>query len=454
VGVWQRRPALVVSVGAHRAGSFVNAATSPRSMVKILSRRFFDLGFRALRKAMRAFRGSPKARTLRVFPPTRDRLELGDLVNRLAWYVPNPATRIQVPCAPAVLAESANLSSLAVPRGQSRQFEKLPENVALVPARRVPEPEADLILLRRWRSLWRVALDLNRVAMIDAEFYSTEESTTWATLHDSGLSAQERSDLESASKGNFANLLESLAGAKRAYVFTTGPSLDRATSFTYEPSSLRIVCNSIVKNRSLLEYIRPQVLVFADPVFHFSPCVYANEFRRHALEMIRQHDCYCMVPETQASLLLAHYPGLGGRLIGMPVWPARVWNFPTTQRFFVAETANIMTLFMLPLASTVAREVYVIGADGRQKGETYFWRHSAQNQFDELMQTVVETHPSFFRDRVYTDYYAEHCRVVASQIAFGEARGCTYNSLTPSYIPALAARHVPDGEGEAACGLA
>ena len=99
-----------------------------------------------------------------------------------------------------------------------------------------------------------------------------------------------------------------------------------------------------------------------------------------------------------------------------------------------------MTMLMLPVASTVADETYMIGADGRSQGEKYFWKHNPSAQFDDLMDSAFATHPSFFRDRIYSDYYNEHCRYLEGLVAYGETRGKTYYSQTPSLIPTLAKR--------------
>ena len=127
--------------------------------------------------------------------------------------------------------------------------------------------------------------------------------------------------------------------------------------------------------------------------------------------------------------------------IGIPT-RKRDFNFPTCDNFYVKASDNILTLFMLPIASAVAEKIQIIGSDGRQKNENYFWKHSSSAQFDELMQTVFDTHPSFFRDRVYTNYYEVHCKILNNLIEYGESLGKNYISLTQSYIPALEKRHV------------
>jgi hypothetical protein len=106
---------------------------------------------------------------------------------------------------------------------------------------------------------------------------------------------------------------------------------------------------------------------------------------------------------------------------------------------------------MIPIVSSVCKEIYIIGADGRKPSETggrkpdenYFWRHSSSSQFIDLMQTVFDTHPSVFRDRPYTDEYKDYCEFFEGLLRYGEGLGKRYYSLTPSYIPVLAQRPAP-----------
>jgi hypothetical protein len=102
-----------------------------------------------------------------------------------------------------------------------------------------------------------------------------------------------------------------------------------------------------------------------------------------------------------------------------------------------------MTLFMLPIAMSLTSDVRIVGADGRKESSSYFWEHSDSAQYeDELMSTVAETHPSFFRDRVYEDYYQQHVDTLTEMIEYGERDGIGFVNLTNSYIPCLAERRV------------
>jgi len=103
---------------------------------------------------------------------------------------------------------------------------------------------------------------------------------------------------------------------------------------------------------------------------------------------------------------------------------------------------------MVPVVSSVCKEIYIIGADGRsphgrKPDETFIWSYSSPSQFGELMQTAFDTHPAYFRDRPYTENYEMYCENFEGLVRYGESLGQRYYSLAPSYIPALAKRPAP-----------
>ena len=87
----------------------------------------------------------------------------------------------------------------------------------------------------------------------------------------------------------------------------------------------------------------------------------------------------------------------------------------------------------------------IAGCDGRSPNETYFWRHNTRTQYsDELMLSAFDTHPAFFRDRDYGDYYESHCASLEDLLATAEAQGKRVVGVTPSHIPALRRRGAPE----------
>lgn len=388
-------------------------------------------------------------RSVLYYPRVDNADVLCDLANRAAWYLPlsdYARVSVSIPVHPQLLhLDPRDLEPPAV----QDNYIKDATHVRLVDERQISLAAFDRIMIWDSRALYdrRVWPFIGRVRIVDPQYYSTIESTAYYVICAEAVTENARKELMSLSVKNYNALLERIKGLNKAFVFGTGPSLEQAGKFDYN-RGFRVVCNSIVKNKELLKHIKPHLLVFADSVFHFSPCLYAAEFRRHVSETVNNFDCYVMIPERYLPYYLAHYPHLRQRIIGMPIrrftikLSIKEFNFPTPECFFVRLSHNILTLFMLPVASSVADEVYIIGADGRKPGENYFWQHSPTAQYGDLMQTVFETHPSFFRDRNYAGYYQAHCRFLAGLLRYGESLGKKYYTLTPSLIPALAQRSV------------
>jgi hypothetical protein len=257
------------------------------------------------------------------------------------------------------------------------------------------------------------------------------------------IANHERGLLGGISHVSFSDIFQKFNGIRDACLFLTGPSLEEGLSRPLPKDSLRIICNSLVKNDKFLDKIQPDVLVFADPAFHFGVSKYATAFREQTVKALtRFPDCFCIVPERYLPLLLGHFPNdLSGRLIGMPEMSEGNFNFPDAKRFWVLSTENILTHLMLPIATSLASVIHVFGADGRRKQDAGYWQHNPSAQFTGLIQTVYQTHPSFERDRDIEAYYATHCETIENLIQKGEQEaGRSYISETPSYIPSLSIR--------------
>lgn len=231
--------------------------------------------------------------------------------------------------------------------------------------------------------------------------------------------------------------------ARSAFILATGPSGSLIDPDSIE-ADIRITCNSAVRDADLLRRLRPDIICFTDPVFHFGPSRYAAEFRRDAVRIANEIDALVVCGHRFAGPLLGLEPELRGRLVVLPHQDGGPWRWPTDRNPTVRQGGNVMTTLMMPLAFLLADEVTVAGADGRQPTENYFWKHNTQLQYsDELMQTVFSAHPLFFRHTDYRDYYTEFCESLEQLIAVGEAAGKTVTAVTPSWIPAFIKRGAP-----------
>lgn len=414
-------------------------ATASRDILAIKRREYSHYAYRGLQLVAQQF-PDPNCNSVLLYPVINNESALSDLLNRLSWYLPERSIRedvkIQVPTDIDIEA-AHSFDGDAQPDYETKH---LP--TSQIPPERTSEAADKANKLLIWdadsRSDLTAIRNLAKVEIVDPTYYSGVESYNWGTFTD-----ELRSPKQKATEKRLRELERKSRRYERSYVFATGPSLSRAWEFDFEAGSVKIVCNSIVKNDELLDHIDPDVLVFADPVFHFGPSEYAETFRQDAVETIRKYDCLAVVPSRYLSLLSGHHPGIN--VAGLESVDVSHPLFPTHEDPRTMATGNIMTWFMLPIASSLTKNVNILGADGREESESYFWEHNEDAQYnDELMKTVVDCHPSFFRDRVYTDYYEQHCRTLSSFLDYGESRGIEYNTLTESHIGCLQERTVPE----------
>jgi len=414
-----------------------NIATASANLARIKRREFSYLGYRAIQKFLVSGTFPTAADSVSFIPTIESEESLGDILNRTSWYCP-PSVRkrvcIDVPVANHLL--DISLDDVPVPDAQEHYVD---DTLSVRLHRRDTNTNADLFLVHDKHSRTSsVALrNLSRVRIVDPMYYSFIEANAWKEVSESI-----RQDEDNASTATFAELEAETEAHDDAYVFATGPSLDEAVEYDISDDALKIVCNSIVKNEGLVAHIDPDVLVFADPVFHFGPSRYAAQFRRDAARVLRNHDCLAVIPRQHRGLFVERFPDIADQVVGVRRIESDDFIYPNSSRLEVVGTGNIMTVFMLPIASALTENIYIIGADGRRESESYFWEHSDTAQYDDkLMNTVAETHPSFFRDRIYTDYYEEHVETLTEMIEDGEKRGQEYHSLTSSHVPCLQQRY-------------
>ncbi len=228
-------------------------------------------------------------------------------------------------------------------------------------------------------------------------------------------------------------------------VIATGPTAQLvdpdAARVTY---GVRITCNSAVRDHDLLARLRPQVIAFGDPHFHYGPSRYCSQFRADLRRVLADSDALILTTDLYYRPLLAHMPEIADRIAVIPLVDGGEWRWPTPDNPTIRLTGNVLTNLMLPAAFALCDTVAIAGCDGRNPSENYFWKHNKSTQYaDELMNSVFEAHPGFFKYRVYADYYEKHCRQLEAFLGVAERRGKTVSGLTPSHIAALKSRGAP-----------
>lgn len=242
-----------------------------------------------------------------------------------------------------------------------------------------------------------------------------------------------------ASQEKFANLAQETADAGTAFLFCSGPEVQRYPRFDFS-DGIRISCNSVINDEELLEAAPPDIQIFGDPIFHFGCSAYANEFR---LRLKATHDQYGfknIVPIKYWNLFTHWQPDLIDQSMAVGFDTKLDINLDLLDNFCLHTTDNILTFLMLPVGATLANRIYLLGCDGRPlKQDDYFWKHNEKTQFVDQMENIKEVHPSFFTVD-YKDYYERHLSNVAAYFSVGDGLGKSFCALTPSHIPAIRSR--------------
>jgi hypothetical protein len=251
---------------------------------------------------------------------------------------------------------------------------------------------------------------------------------------------QKLANQREAAKNKFLQYCESLPRFSKAYVFGTGPSLEQA--YDYDLSDgYRIVCNTIVKNQPLLEHIQPHFLVAADAIYHFGNNLHACQFRRDLSASLHRDNFMFIMPERFYPLIEEHHPDL--RKYTLPVREdVRGIFLDMRKEFAYTSQHNILNALLLPLASTLAEQIFLLGFDGRNANDQLFWKNSAASSYPELKPSIMRAHPGFFDKMDYREYARWQSAGAEKIMELGESKGKQYVCLNETTIPALQARQI------------
>lgn len=379
---------------------------------------------------------------VQAFPAFRTHAALADFLARASWHLAHvPDLALFVPLAPGVSVPK----HLALPEGMDPrvqqalddflpkvkfQLEKTPAGAAslLVHADVVLKwQEGDHVTDRALRASDKFQYKVDPAAIRQEGSYFIQCAFDLHGGKEAAIAGCER---------KFAELAGRLGRHSRAWVLATGPSVEAFAEHDYS-DAIVIACNSVVLNDELMRTCRPSILVFADPIFHFGVSGYAGRFREVIEQRLRDSDITIVVPFKYYPLMAAKFPRWADRIVGVPFTKSAYFNFDVRADFRVRTTANILTLLLLPLATTFAPEVHITGCDGRPLDQDdYFWGHGASVQLNDKMANIRAVHPGFF-DIDYNEYYFEHCHTLSNLLREGEDAGWRFAHHGPSWIPAL-----------------
>jgi hypothetical protein len=237
-------------------------------------------------------------------------------------------------------------------------------------------------------------------------------------------------------------------GLGKAYLFGTGTSLEKADQRDWS-DGYRIACNTVVRDRDMWHHLDPHFLVAGDAIYHFGDSAFARAFRADLKLRLAEGRTFFVYPAQFTQLVERELGEFADRLVPVPVGTHRRLNVDLSREFALPGVGNVLNLLLLPLGCTLSQDVYLWGFDGRAPDDKLFWSNSPRHSYPELMPTLLERHPAFFRHYVpvekpttYVQNYHGDALDLALQAA--EAQGWRFTMLHKSWTPTLQKRFKPE----------
>ena len=245
----------------------------------------------------------------------------------------------------------------------------------------------------------------------------------------------------------FTERIESLMSLnkKKAYIFGTGPSLEKAIDNDWS-DGYTIVCNTIVRDQKLWNHIKPDFIVAGDAVYHFSKSKLATAFREDLKLRLKETDSYFVYPALFDALAQRLFAEFKEQLMPIPIGDHKSIHLGLTNRFELPAIGNILNLALLPLGCTMSKDVYLWGFNGRAPDDKLFWSNSKLHSYPEFMDDLQEQHPMFFsyyipkgNEKSYVENV--HGDILEKNMIDAEKNGWTFTMMHQTWTPVLQSRY-------------
>ena len=367
-----------------------------------------------------------------VYPELATADEASDVLYRASFYLPNHRIYYAAPEAFALKRPEYFAENFALSANITRvSLASLIKKIITVKNVLVTSPRGPGQLMRMFHRL-------SNINYVDRLRYRGEAAAYYHAYNYSNHGTPPSAYLD----------VESLPKREFAFVFGSGPSLDTAYQYDFgRVSAYKIICNSLVKNKRLLDHIRPDFVVCADAALHFGPSVYASTFRSDLVSYLKDTPaCKLLIPETYNPYFREHVYS-GANVYTIPCLTEKSFNVDLRALYAVHDHGSILNRLQLPLASTLSDRVLLLGYDGRSKKDQsvdmkYWAAHSTDSNYTELIGTLFEAHP--YLPAIDKDAYAAQVAEKTEKIiSLGEQAGKEYLCINESSIPALQSRQAP-----------
>jgi len=278
------------------------------------------------------------------------------------------------------------------------------------------------------------------LATVNTEDPASKEYGAYARAAWMAMPGRRKQCLLQDSHRRLASRAKDLAsqGLRKAAVFGTGPSIELAVASKLD-DCIRIACNSVVQSDELMSIISPHFLTAGDVVSHFGVSAYAERFRHDLASRLREGDRLFLTTAEFGFLLVAHNPSLVDKVV---LIEQRNLEMTTDllDNFSLPLLDSTLNIHMLPLATTLADEIYLFGCDGQSpslQSNEDFWAHSQGAQYHDLVESGHRCHPTFDQNRRQhtLDRYFESTSQSIHKIC---SCGKFVASVGPSFTPPMA----------------
>ena len=259
------------------------------------------------------------------------------------------------------------------------------------------------------------------------------------------LNKKKKSNLN-INNNKFKDLISNYKIKHKSYLFGTGSSLRFAINENYEDGYI-IVCNTIVKDKELWNHLKPDIIVAADALYHYSDSLFAQKFRNDlVLRFTEVSNTFLILPHQFEYFAKKNMPTISHRIIGIPTGNSNTPIVNLINDFRLPLLGNVLNLLMLPLSITLSKNIFFIGFDGRSPNDKNFWKNSDKHFYNDLVDDLKKNHPAFFNYFIPKGKEEEYVKKVHGEdldkfLTTAESEGYYFKSMYFSYTPALFKRY-------------
>lgn len=301
-----------------------------------------------------------------------------------------------------------------------------------------------VLIYKKMSEFKRSMLSLfNNVFFVDHRFYIS----AWDWIDFANYYCDYVPDLEKSKNTLSRAIGRSHRDNTPAYIFGTGPSLAKAFEHSFSDGNC-IVCNTIVRDKSLFDKLHPQFIVAGDAAYHFSFAEFAKAFRRDLHKCLRETGVYFVYPAKFDVLVQREFFDVSDKLIPIPIGSHKNINVNLLETFQLPSLGNVLPLLQLPLACTISKNVYLWGFDGRSPKDDVspFWANSEKHSYPELMSTLKSAFPYFFdffvpNNKSSNYIKSVHGDLLDERLIAAESIGYEFVMLHPSWTHTFAKRY-------------